>query len=196
MKRFFTASRETGDIIEGFDSIAMALDAIECYEEKDQEEGTYEPNFYDIVDKDHCHVDQFGWYLIDQKGFDRWETRLDAHTQIEAFKEAMSEWSCMSEYDRKHTKEFYIAWSRETAEGYDDECEDKAINIMDFEGSKLQLIRKCKGMTAQELAEKSGVNFQMIRKYESGAKDINKAAGATLKALAQVLGCAIEDLID
>ena len=44
MKRFFTASRETGDIIEGFDSIAMALDAIECYEEKDQEEGTYEPN--------------------------------------------------------------------------------------------------------------------------------------------------------
>jgi DNA-binding transcriptional regulator YiaG len=60
----------------------------------------------------------------------------------------------------------------------------------------LQQIRKDAGLSVQELAEQSGVNFQMIQKYESGNKDINKAAASTVKALAQALGCSIEDLID
>ena len=196
MKKYYTADKETGAFIQAYNSISLCLQAIEDYEEADREEGTYEPDFYDIVDEDHCHVDIYGWYLVDQKGFDRWETRLKAQTQAEAFSEALSEWNCMSEYDRKKTQAFYIAWCRETTEGYDDEREDKVVNIMDFDGSKLQLIRKSSGLTAQALADKSGVNFQMIQKYETGVKDINKAAVATVKALANALGCRIEDLID
>ena len=45
-------------------------------------------------------------------------------------------------------------------------------------------------------ANRSGVNKRMIQQYEIGAKDINKAAGITLFALAKVLGCDVEDLLE
>ncbi len=132
MKKYYTADRETGTIIDEFKTIALALEAIDDYEEQDREDGTYEPNFYDIVDEDHCHVDQFGWYLVDQTGYDRWETRLDAETQEDAIAEAKSEWECMSEHDRNRAKEFYICWARETVEGFDDESADKIVDIMNL----------------------------------------------------------------
>jgi DNA-binding Xre family transcriptional regulator len=42
----------------------------------------------------------------------------------------------------------------------------------------------------------SGVNIRTIQQYEGRSKDINKAAGATLRSLAQVLSCRIEDLLE
>ena len=36
----------------------------------------------------------------------------------------------------------------------------------------------------------------MIQQYEQRAKDINKAGGANLLALAQTLGCKVEDLME
>ena len=66
MKKYFTADRETGTFIAEFDTIAMALQAIEDYEEFDREGGTFEENFYDIVDAEHCHVDASGFYLVDR----------------------------------------------------------------------------------------------------------------------------------
>lgn len=36
----------------------------------------------------------------------------------------------------------------------------------------------------------------MIQQYEQRAKDINKASGANLAALAQILGCRMEDLME
>ena len=62
--------------------------------------------------------------------------------------------------------------------------------------TKLQELRKNSGYSQSELAERSGVNKRMIQQYEIGAKDINKAAGATLLALARVLGCEVEDLLE
>ena len=62
--------------------------------------------------------------------------------------------------------------------------------------SNLQTIRKEKGITQAKLSEMSGVNASMIRFYEQGAKDINMAAGITLKRLADVLGCSIDDLLE
>ena len=49
---------------------------------------------------------------------------------------------------------------------------------------------------ARKLAEKVGVNLRTLQQYEIRAKDINKAAGATLLALAKVLGCRVEDLLE
>lgn len=62
--------------------------------------------------------------------------------------------------------------------------------------TNLKQIREASGFTQFQLSEKSGVNPQMISKYEQGVKDINKAQGITLYKIAQVLGCQIEDLLE
>ena len=62
--------------------------------------------------------------------------------------------------------------------------------------AKLQKIRKEAGYSQKELSEKSGVSLRMIQQYEQGAKDINKASVLNLAALAKVLGCRIEDMIE
>lgn len=62
--------------------------------------------------------------------------------------------------------------------------------------SNLKRIREGKNITQAKLSEISGVNLQMIQKYEMGVRDINKAQGITLHALAQVLECKIEDLLE
>ena len=62
--------------------------------------------------------------------------------------------------------------------------------------TRLQMQRKISGYSQRELAEKVGVNLRTLQQYEIRAKDINKAAGATLLALAKVLGCRVEDLLE
>ena len=62
--------------------------------------------------------------------------------------------------------------------------------------TRLQSRRKDCGITQRELSEKSGVNLRTIQQYEHRSKDINKAAGATLRALAIALSCQIEDLLE
>lgn len=62
--------------------------------------------------------------------------------------------------------------------------------------TRLQAQRKISGYSQRELAEKVGVNLRTLQQYEIRAKDINKAAGATLLSLAKVLGCRIEDLME
>ena len=62
--------------------------------------------------------------------------------------------------------------------------------------NKLQERRKAAELTQAKLAEASGVNIRMIQAYEIGRKDINQAAAQTVKKLADVLGCLVEDLID
>ena len=65
-----------------------------------------------------------------------------------------------------------------------------------IKSTKLQMLRKNSGYSQAELAERAGVNKRMIQQYEIGAKDINKAAGTTLLALARVLGCEVEELLE
>lgn len=62
--------------------------------------------------------------------------------------------------------------------------------------SNLQTIRKEKGLSQGKLAAASGVNVSMIQFYEQGVKDINMAAGITLKKLADALGCKMDDLLE
>ncbi|MDD4295630.1 MAG: helix-turn-helix transcriptional regulator [Ruminiclostridium sp.] len=52
------------------------------------------------------------------------------------------------------------------------------------------------GYSQRALAEKVGVNLRTLQQYEIRAKDINKAARATLLSLAKVLGCRVEDLLE
>ena len=62
--------------------------------------------------------------------------------------------------------------------------------------TRLQAQRKISGYSQRELAEKVGVNLRTLQQYEIRAKDINQAAGVTLLALAKVLGCRVEDLLE
>ena len=62
--------------------------------------------------------------------------------------------------------------------------------------SKLQQQRKKCGYSQKELADKSGVNLRTLQQYELKTKDIGKAAVQNIVALANVLGCQVEDLLE
>lgn len=62
--------------------------------------------------------------------------------------------------------------------------------------TQIQILRKSIGYSQKTLAARSGVALRMIQQYEQRAKDINKAAGMNLAALAQTLGCKVEDLLE
>jgi DNA-binding transcriptional regulator YiaG len=62
--------------------------------------------------------------------------------------------------------------------------------------TQLKTLRKSAGYSQKALSEKSGVSIRMIQQYEQRAKNINNAAGMNLAALAQTLGCKMEDLLE
>lgn len=62
--------------------------------------------------------------------------------------------------------------------------------------SKLQQQRKKCGYSQRELSEKSHVNLRTLQQYELKTKDIKKASVQTVMALARVLGCRMEELIE
>lgn len=80
--------------------------------------------------------------------------------------------------------------------------EDKFVDTVNLIISKkepptqLQMLRRVAGYSQRLLAEKSGVSLRMIQQYEQRSKDINKATGVNLFALAQTLGCRVEDLME
>ncbi len=62
--------------------------------------------------------------------------------------------------------------------------------------TKLQQQRKRCGYSQRELAEKAGVNLRTLQQYELRAKNINKASVQAIVALANVLGCKVENLLE
>ena len=63
-------------------------------------------------------------------------------------------------------------------------------------GTNLHRIRKAAGLTQKELAELSGVNLRTLQQYEIGLKDINRASGAAINALALALRCNFYDVME
>ena len=62
--------------------------------------------------------------------------------------------------------------------------------------TRLQQQRKQCGYTQKELAEKTGVNLRTLQQYELKAKEIDKASARTVLALANVLGCRAEGILE
>ena len=62
--------------------------------------------------------------------------------------------------------------------------------------TKLQIIRKARGFTQQQLSDASGVTLRMIQLYEQRQNDINKAQVNVVVSLAHALGCDVEDLLE
>jgi transcriptional regulator with XRE-family HTH domain len=70
----------------------------------------------------------------------------------------------------------------------------KRIDAYDIRlGKRVRAYRISLGMSQSALAEKVGVTFQQIQKYENGA---NRMAGGRLKKVAAVLGLPIATLLD
>lgn len=61
--------------------------------------------------------------------------------------------------------------------------------------SRLQMIRRMRGYSQRMLAERAGVNLRTLQQYESGAKDIRKAAVGSILAIAKALECEIAELL-
>ncbi|HIV17653.1 MAG TPA: helix-turn-helix transcriptional regulator [Candidatus Alectryocaccobium stercorigallinarum] len=62
--------------------------------------------------------------------------------------------------------------------------------------TKLRLMRKQRGFSQRELAERSGVNIRAIQQYEQRLRDINKASVMSVAAMASAIGCGIEELLE
>ena len=60
----------------------------------------------------------------------------------------------------------------------------------------LQEIRKRRGLSQSQLAERSGVNLRMIQHYEQGYKSIDGAALKTLCKLSQALDCRLWEILN
>ena len=60
----------------------------------------------------------------------------------------------------------------------------------------LKEIRESRGMSQQDLADKSGINKRMIQAYEQGYRDINGAKLTTLVTFCIVLECHLSDVVD
>lgn len=80
--------------------------------------------------------------------------------------------------------------------------EDKFVDVLNskiknkVKTTRLQQLRKKCGLSQKELAEKSGVNLRTLQQYELKTKDINKASASSVYALAQILNCEVEDLLE
>ena len=59
----------------------------------------------------------------------------------------------------------------------------------------LKEIRESRGMSQQDLANKSGINKRLIQAYEQGYRDINGANLSTLLSFANVLNCSIYHIV-
>lgn len=59
----------------------------------------------------------------------------------------------------------------------------------------LKEIRESRGMSQQDLAEKTGIKKRMIQAYEQGYRDINGAKLTTLVTFANVLNCSINQIV-
>ena len=62
-------------------------------------------------------------------------------------------------------------------------------------GSRLKMWRERKGFSQSELERASGVKIRNIRLYEQHPESIAKAEYRTVKMLAKVLGCCVDNLV-
>ena len=60
----------------------------------------------------------------------------------------------------------------------------------------LQEMRKSRGLTQKELADKSGITLKNIQHYEGGYRDLDLAKLETISKLAIALDCRIPEILN
>jgi len=79
--------------------------------------------------------------------------------------------------------------------------EEKFVSVVreragDVGTSRLQAVRRARGLTQQELAEQAGVSLRSVQMWEQRNKDISRAQVSFVARMARVLGCRTEDLLE
>lgn len=62
--------------------------------------------------------------------------------------------------------------------------------------NKLKQIRKIKGLTQSELADKCNISVKSIQAYEQESRKLEKANKNTILKICEVLNCKINDIIE
>lgn len=76
------------------------------------------------------------------------------------------------------------------------ETADRVLASQCERPTSLASIRRNRGMTQQELSDAAGVSLRMVQLYEQRQNDLAKASVSVVLALAHVLGCEPEDLLE
>ncbi len=75
------------------------------------------------------------------------------------------------------------------------ETADKML-LENIPETRLKRIRTAFGCSQSELAAASGIGLRSIQMYEQRRKNINRAAGETLRTLSRTLGCSVDDILE
>lgn len=62
--------------------------------------------------------------------------------------------------------------------------------------SKLQRIRKMRGLTQRQLAELCNISIKTLQSYEQMTRDIKKANKNTILKICEVLNCNLNDILE
>lgn len=76
------------------------------------------------------------------------------------------------------------------------EVADRVLAPQTERPTPLARIRRNRGMTQQELSDAAGVSLRMVQLYEQRQNDLAKASASVVLALAHVLGCEPQDLVE
>lgn len=73
---------------------------------------------------------------------------------------------------------------------------NELISASKEKATNLQKFRKIAGLTQKEFAQKIGISVRSVQQYEQRQKNINMASVQTVRNMATVLNCRIEDLLE
>ena len=62
--------------------------------------------------------------------------------------------------------------------------------------NKIKRIRKMRGLTQKELAERCNISIKSVQAYEQGTRKLEKANKNTILKICEVLNCKISDIIE
>ena len=62
--------------------------------------------------------------------------------------------------------------------------------------NKIKQIRKMRGLTQKELAERCNISIKSVQAYEQGTRKLEKANKNTILKICEVLNCKISDIIE
>ena len=73
---------------------------------------------------------------------------------------------------------------------------NELISASKTKQTNLQRFRKIAGLTQEEFARKIGISVRSVQQYEQRQKNINVVSVQTVRNMATVLNCSIEDLLE
>lgn len=95
----------------------------------------------------------------------------------------------------KDIRNLYSPYHEMDIRQFCDKMNELILQALDKQ-TNLQKLRKMAGLTQDQLAQKVGISVRTLQQYEQRSKNINAASVQTVRNMATVLNCRIEDLLE